>query len=283
MTGFDELGFSWTPFDSAWEKRFNDFVEFKKKHGHCNVPINYVENHSLALWLGNQRAKFNRGALAPERAMRMTVLGVVWDMAEVQWREKFAKLQTFKNIYGHCNVTPRSKGYPELGKWAAKLRGRKSLQAPERIKQLDDIGFEWTPFEAAWEKRFNDLAEFKKKHGHCNVPITDKENHSLALWLTRQRARFNHGVFDPEQAARMVELGVVWYMPDVQWSQKFAELESFKRIYGHCNVPSGWKQNSELSGWVYRLRHRKSRMSEDQINQLDNLGFEWSFRKRKKQ
>ena len=38
---------------TRWEMVFSAMVEFKKNHGHCNVPIDWPENPELGTWVAN--------------------------------------------------------------------------------------------------------------------------------------------------------------------------------------------------------------------------------------
>jgi hypothetical protein len=39
-----------------------------------------------------------------------------------------------------------------------------------RIKELESLGFEWRIQGAAWEDDLSKLGDYRKIHGHCNVP-----------------------------------------------------------------------------------------------------------------
>jgi hypothetical protein len=43
---------------SAWEDRLSELADYRKIHGHCNVPTNYSENSKLARWVGTQRNQY---------------------------------------------------------------------------------------------------------------------------------------------------------------------------------------------------------------------------------
>ena len=67
---------------------------------------------------------------------------------DTPWNVNCKSLAEFKELHGHTNV-PQKMGH--LGKWVNNARqeyrkkelGRKSSLTKERIKQLDDIGFQW--------------------------------------------------------------------------------------------------------------------------------------------
>ena len=41
----------------SWERRFTELIEFKRSHGHCEVPQNYSSNPSLGTWVNKVREK----------------------------------------------------------------------------------------------------------------------------------------------------------------------------------------------------------------------------------
>jgi hypothetical protein len=54
-----------------------------------------------------------------------------------------------------------------------------------------------------------------------------------------------------ERQEILEKLDFVWNTHEATWEDSFAELEAFKQIYGHCNVPSSYMEN-KLSHWVKR-------------------------------
>jgi Helicase associated domain len=62
------------------------------------------------------------------------------------------------------------------------------------------------------------------------------------------------------------------------WYQHLRELWQYKQEHGHCCVPRGYK-NQSLVNWVKRQRSKKrlptSSLSRDQLNVLNQIGFEW--------
>jgi hypothetical protein len=39
-----------------------------------------------------------------------------------------------------------------------------------RIHAPESLGFEWEPHGVTWEDRLSELTDYRKIHGHCNVP-----------------------------------------------------------------------------------------------------------------
>ena len=38
-------------YDSQWDERFKELVDFKRKHGHCSVPRDYNGSRTLQMWV----------------------------------------------------------------------------------------------------------------------------------------------------------------------------------------------------------------------------------------
>ena len=62
----------------------------------------------------------------------------------------------------------------------------------ERIKALDDLGFDWTvkyqknnKKQTNWDKRFEELIEYKNLHGNVNVPKSYEKNPLLGAWACK--------------------------------------------------------------------------------------------------
>lgn len=93
-----------------------------------------------------------------------------------------------------------------------------------------------------------------------------------------------NGKITPERIARLESIGFEWDPQRAQWNIMYAKLQAFQREAGHCKVPKGYTRDPELANWVrnQRLEHanmtknKKSRMTQDRFQMLDDLGFKWS-------
>ena len=226
----EELGFKWKIIvltkKASFDERFDQLVEFKKQFGHCFVPSQYAENTALGHWCSNLRVAYNqlqkgqnpRTNLSADRMERLEKIGFAWQprSADITFQKHCDELVVFNAKFGHCRVPHNYVANPALGNWCSDLRiAHNQLQTglipriprmdlgTERIERLEKIGFEWKPpetqspknisstFNAAFENRFVELAEFKLKFGHCNIPNKYTENPALRNWCGNLRTAYN--------------------------------------------------------------------------------------------
>jgi hypothetical protein len=107
-----------------WERRFQDLLEFKEMHGHCNVPLLWPENPKLGTWADNQRKFYRKGKLRKEREYRLRKLDFRFGLREAAWQEMFKQLVKFKQGFGHANVPYQSSKYPKHAGWVRTQRIR---------------------------------------------------------------------------------------------------------------------------------------------------------------
>jgi len=73
-------GWRWDPQSKQWQYGFEQLSRFASREGHCLVRSGHrEENFPLGTWLGNQRAAYARGKLAPDRQELLETLpGWTW-------------------------------------------------------------------------------------------------------------------------------------------------------------------------------------------------------------
>ena len=80
---------------------------------------------------------------------------------------------------------------PKLATWVGlqrkqyrlKQMGRPSHILEERISLLNNLGFTWNAKEATWDKRFEELKEYKEQFGVCTVPLSE-DFFQLGRWVS---------------------------------------------------------------------------------------------------
>ena len=149
-----------------------------------------------------------------------------------------------------------------------------------------------------WTEKFEELCAFMNKNGHCQVPHGYPANESLARWTKRQRYQYKlsrlegkPSTMTEDRIAALNDLGFVWNSHEAIWEERWTELNDFKQVNGHCNVPSQFETNQKLATWVkcqrrqYKLfvaQQQPSNMTTERAMRLHRLGFVWELRSHKK-
>lgn len=217
------------------------------------------------------------------------------DAAEARWQFHYMELTEYRKKNGHCLV-PRP--HSTLGAWvntqrvlyAKRQRGEPSSLTPLRIRQLEALDFVWDDYGKRWNDLYQELVAYKKKTGSCMVPRSFPENPKLGRWVYTQRTRYTQYALSPDRVAKLDDLGFVWKIfARSNWHDCYQQLVDFKQAYGHCRVPRQYDENRKLGSWVqtqrtemkYRKMGRPSRMTEDRIELLNDLRFEWKVNQTK--
>jgi hypothetical protein len=211
-------------------------------------------------------------------------IGFTWEInREDDWIKRYGELVEHKRELGHCNVLKSYKANPSLAYWVYSQRvlfKSKSLSR-ERIAKLNQIGFTWNRSkEDIWIERYNELVEYKRKFGGCNVR---KANPSLAEWVIHQRVLFKSKSLSKERIAKLSQIGFTWTrIKEDNWMKQYNELVEYKFKVGDCNVPSRDKEYPSLAHWVCNQRKyfKSKSLSKDRIAKLDQIGFTWEIVKK---
>ena len=183
-----------------------------------------------------------------------------------RWNERFQVLKEFHDEHGHCNP-PNQPEYKTLNNWIKNQRMHYTyrLHRPEKqhlsyltaegIRKLESIGFVWNANDAKWEQKYQELVEYKKRHGHCNVPTPFRENPPLGKWVSQQRYKYNQenscNIKD-ERIRKLESIGFSWFPKQDSWWSMYEELKRFKEAHGHCRVPQ--RYGASLGIWVRHVR-----------------------------
>ena len=266
----NEIGFAWDGVESIWEERFGELLAYKEINGDVNVPND--RGSKLWRWISTQRIFRKKGKLSTEKIQRLDALGFTWDMLDSQWDSKISELLAYKDKFGNVNVSKQRSA--SLSGWVQAQRGRKNQGSlsEERIRQLNEIGFDWNPFASQWETKFCELLAYWERHGNTNVPINWPDG--LNAWAKSQRADKRDGKLSDERIRQLEEIGFVWNPHAALWEAGFCELLSYKAEHGHVNVPHSV---TGLGAWVgsQRSAKKKGKISVERVQRLEEIGFEW--------
>lgn len=307
VSDLEGIEFDWNPGQSgprgsraAWDIMYQQLQEYYRVHGHAAVPQTYPENQKLGWWVTTQRQKFRYGLLDQDQLQRLNDLGFEPGATNREWNRMFEKLKaSLENRFGEGSEGRSIE--VELRRWMLTQRQlKKRGQLPEdRQKQLDSVGFDWSPFSTAWDEMFSRLEIYHSENGHCRVPATWSLDSKLANWVATQRARKKDGKLRPDRESRLASLNFDWNpgrgskrkkperdteqsdnvgVPSAaEWDELFLELVEYKNAHGDCLVPQRWKHSPRLADWVSRLRvaNNHGELAPDAFEALSEIGFEW--------
>lgn len=188
-----------------------------------------------------------------------------WVQSLIAWSKK----------HGHTNV-PQNHG--QLGRWLSHQRRDfvNKLLPQQRIKRLEELGVEWVPFDAIWERQYSLLVAFHAKHGHSQPP----QRVPLGKWATWQRNQKRQGLLPMDRQIKLEKVEFVWEPFDDSWVKGVAALKKFSIREGHLRVPAKHKEGDVYLGpFVQKCRQerkaKQARMTSARIAELDVLGFVW--------
>jgi superfamily II DNA or RNA helicase len=203
-----------------------------------------------------------------------------------QWDFWYGLTLRYKDEFDNPNAPLRyktSEGY-SLGRWQGNQKQdfKKGDLSPDRIKQLDEIGFTWDILEEQFEKGFQETLLYKEITGNPNVPAPYRtaEGYSLGAWQSNRRGNYRKGILSPDRIRRLEEIGFIWDILEDQFEKGFQETELYKERTGKPNAPQNYQTDEGygLGIWqsTQRENYRKGLLSSDRIERLENIGFIWN-------
>jgi superfamily II DNA or RNA helicase len=290
----NELGVAWnggSVWDANWQERYAELKQYFIQNGNSDVPSRYRKNTQLSTWVSVQRQQKKMKMLADEKTQLLNEIGFTWKFRERgSWEDRFAEVIAFKEKFGHCNIPVGVTDPPKLGAFVnhSRVQQNKGLLSEERKSRLDAVGFVWNNdqkidedgMSTSWKTRFNDLLEYKKLHGNCDVPQGRLENGELGNWVGQQRQLKKQGSLHQGRIQLLENMGFSWGSPRAgqPWEIRYLELLDFKSANGNCDVPTKYAENLALGSWVVNQRQDKKRgkMSVEHERLLNDVGFIWA-------
>lgn len=216
-------------------------------------------------------------------AMKRAIATMVIQTAGESFDFWLGLLKAYAAEKGHCRVPG---GYIfrnkyRLGQWASMRRHeyRVGTLSKPRLEVLISLNFEFEPLIVEFEEKINLLAQYFKRHGHCNVLRKDQDNKSLSHFVhgLRSKADRRHSLYKPDQLYRLDAMGFDWYPHGTTHERHFAELAQFKLKAGHCRVTITNSKCPGLCGWVHKMRRKgnNNELTPEEYKRLDALGFDF--------
>eukprot|EP00804_Cyclotella_cryptica_P001451 CCRYP_003693-RB/>CCRYP_003693-RB protein AED:0.07 eAED:0.07 QI:443/1/1/1/1/1/5/555/509 len=314
---FEELA------NHRWECQFAALKEYKQRHGNCVVETltgnsTHDYDETFTEWVALQREcyrayeeqsashaaswpteqqgleKLHGKSLTNDRYLKLKNVGLTVN----KWEKRLLELRQYQAEVGHCDVPIDHPG--GLGIWCATQREsykfEKASMPKERIEALDALGFTWSRWghqrskarKDAWDKKFDELVEYKNANGDCNISQYDENNRQLGKWAKNQRYEYrryhNKGLgqsrISRDRIDKLESIGFQWRLkPEkITWDQRFEALKKYKEEYGHCRPPQNYP---EIGTWAkyqrnqleYFLEGKPSKVSQEKVDKLLSIGF----------
>jgi Helicase associated domain len=200
-----------------------------------------------------------------------------------KWDERYAELVNYHRKYnstdivGESNSTTVLKNFlqhqrQEYRKWK---RGEPSSLDETKIELLNKIHFVWDKNQQIWDRRYDELLQFKHKFGHVNVPMKYK---TLGQWVTKHRKAYHAGTLEQRRIDRLNEVGFMWDVKEWQFQRRLDEVRAFRAKNGHIDIRV---TDGEFGSWFYSRRKEylqylngeNTTLSESHRLALEEVGF----------
>lgn len=159
----DKLNFDWKNFADDWNKNFALAESYFKKHNHLDVSKK--EDPELYKWVANQRARFKKGSIKPERKELLDSIGMIWDLLEHRVLVGYKYAKKYFLEFGNLEV-PNDYVFLEnpefdFAKWSIEMQKMRFRMTKEQMELLDSINFNWGASYNNWMNYINKYQEEK--------------------------------------------------------------------------------------------------------------------------
>ena len=206
-----------------------------------------------------------------------------------KWAELYRWTKSVRKNYGHQVLKARPKRTA-----ASTGSTKRHTLSREKLQQLEKLDFCWDLHTLSWDRRYNQLLQFYKEHGHSKVPANHPDG--LGVFVRncrREYRRFEQGepsTLTVNRLNKLFAVDFVWSRSrEESWENRYKQLQEFYAKHGHSNVPEHYPDNPSLGKWCNNQRTYYSRLcrgqmsslTEERIQLLEDVGFVWHYRRYK--
>ena len=318
------IGFIWDIREWQFQTNLEKLRQFKETHGHLNVTFH--EEGGIGPWYYSQRKQYvqylksngdkTSSVFTPSRRKALEEIGFGPHLLEnrqrdcygtpittnltattanpkqrvtASWEDRYSQLRQYYKANGHSRVPSSNK---PLGVWvnAQRQAHAKGTLKLDRRKLLDKVEFVYNTYDWKWMKRFTELEQYYKQHGHTNVP---KSAGVLGEWVECQRVQYAYyqkgksRQITHKRVALLATVKFDWKRGktrqiehDLAWHRNLLQLKAFRKEHGHFQVPRFYKGG--LGAWTATQRshcrallrgEKLVGLSEERIEAFANCGF----------
>lgn len=314
VAALNELGFVWRVTEE-WNNQYEKVKEYFINNGHSDVPQSYDQN--LYHWCYKQKRSTSltkeQLELLAQIEFDFTINSHKKKVIKTPFLKSLQQLKEFNEKHGHFDVTPTDS---RLYSWLRELKRRfysNDGLSKEAIEKLASIGFDFyeqtTDVESStskWEENYNKLLSKFESNEDPTLDQNDKETKSIKRWVKSQIKLFRAAELSNDQSEKLINLGLLSKedfqernksykerkrkskkliikekaSTDQAWNQNIYKLRIYKSQHGNTNVPFDFEDKG-LVKYVRAIRgkYKRGELMEQQIVQLEKLGFQWTVEK----
>jgi Helicase associated domain len=271
--------------NNSWEYMYGQLATYRLQHGTIAVPPSYPPCPGLCEWIELQRIRGGSGSssngsgrLPVARREQLELLGVSWPLHSAGGKDTAAAA-------------------------AGRLSASNGNNAPMELPK------------SLWEAQFEQLREFQRRYGHCNVSSSTNGTPQLARWVENQQYRHRNNMLQEQERRKLDSIGFDY----VRKSKKqvlnafLQRLSAYAHRHGHCNVgatrlvgdsskgnrssnstvnttdndvhdddddgsSNSKNADADLYHWcvLQRQRKRDKKLTSRRVAQLTAIGFDWN-------
>ncbi|KAH9153592.1 hypothetical protein LEN26_003520 [Aphanomyces euteiches] len=256
------------------------------------------------------RLRQQQETMDPSKRETLDSMGFIWDAFQAHWEKNLLALETYKTIYGHLLVKtsgttsfvvperdpawPRDTWNMRLGYLVSTCRKKKESLPRNIHDALTAMGFVWKVkdkgtgpgrpprISTAKQHEILEIVEVQHKlQGHTRFTTLPNP---FKVPASSEWPQHLHGcIVETSKFRRAYRMGLL-----VSWSLLMKALQIFKNIYGHLEVPRLFEVSIDDPEWpvhlwamklgsrIQTIRSGCVKLSEDQREGLDALGFVWN-------
>ena len=213
------------------------------------------------------------------------------------WELCIGELTRFQQKYGHLRVP---KSFPDKlhefiqeqrVQYKRMLQGKRTSLSLQKIKELNDIGFVWSPQAEMWNIRYNELKQLYETEGTKKNVLKQKASLQLIQWTNHQRVMYRRLQMNQstsmteERVQKLNQINFVWDVSRAKWLAMFEELRTFCFTHGDGTFLSVKmsQASSRLRCWVtYHqrlyfsfLNGQPSTLTSMKLEKLKSIDFQY--------
>lgn len=253
------------------DQSIDELIELSKSRQWPDI----FEEKELSLAASGIRSARKNDKLSTEQIEKLDQAGFIWDWqkvkSELNWNNWFEKISSYARVHGDPNINRRGSGYQTLANWVwtQRVAEGKGELTEEQVRKLKDLGVFFDLGKHNLLKALDVVEAHHQLTGEWRIPT----NHAEHGNFIRVRGAILNSELNEEQSARMEAIGF-----DANFDVNSHHVENLIKIFeehGH------FEHDKKVRSYV-RNAYRDGRLAQEDVARLENLGFEWRERKKRR-